>query len=399
MKLRLVKSRGRTYISLEDLSEDEYEKVMQLRQDFQSRGMRLLQVKTRDGVDRSRIHIHVEKFDMSRALDYIKDVRDILKKAGVDLAPEDVDIEGLEREDVEKMISGEEGGDEEHNVQIVESEGRRETPLAKTFREVLKRRIGEIKSRLGASLLEVVSSVDLCTLPSSVYSVFGVASVGKTRMCIRLAYEFNILGFKPIFIVSEPNWKFGEYPMIDLVRDIFGRDVEIVEAYTVRELTTNVFARLSRRNERCFVVYDSFGATAHSVGEQVLQREIERVIEAERMGEEYEVRLEPAQISARAIPLLNILTRFLSTYASQTESIVICIAHESQTIMRKWHGLTVKPSFGERSLHYMLAIYRLSETASGLRKLTCVVHRTRPDMEGRSTTLPRELLDLELLIR
>jgi len=351
MKIRLVKHRGRDALEL-----TEVEKAEELIGKLRGEGIRIFKTG-------NRLIIPVD----DNVVDQTRRIVDAARSIGENV--EEIDVEGYDEKQIMDMI---------------------ETSIRESGEEKLR--------ALGETALETVRDIDLCAVPGVVYAIFGVASIGKTRLSVRLAYELSLLGYRPIFIVSEANWGFGEKNMFKMVRELMP-DAEIVEAYTIKDIAANMFKRLNSRLEKSIIVYDSFGATAHAVGESILQREVEKLMDLERMGEEAELRVEPAQISARVIPLLNIITRALATYAARTGSIVICIAHESQTVMRRWHGYTVKPSFGERSLHYMYAIYRLSRHERGDRRLTCMVHREKPELEGKSVTISRTLLDLETLIR
>lgn len=353
MKLRVVKHRNRDALAIEEAPEDRLEELYTCIRDS---GLRVVK-------SGSRLIVPID----DSPVDTARRIVELARKLGIEV--NEINVEGLSEDQIMNMI---------------------ETRV----KELSEARLRNLKE----SALEIVRDLDLCAVPGVVYAIFGVASVGKTRLCVRLAYELSLEGYHPVFIVSEANWSFGEKNMFKLVRELMP-DAEIVEAYTIRDIAMNVFKRLNERLEKSVIVYDSFGATAHAVGESILQREVEKLMELEKLGEEGEIKIEPAQISARVIPLLNIITRSFATYAARTGSIVICIAHESQTVMRRWHGYTVKPSFGERSLHYMYAIYRLWRTERGDRRLTCMVHRVKPELEGRSIQLPKTLLDLETLLK
>ena len=462
MKLKLTKSKDEEVFLLHELSEDEFNVIISNSEKFRDMGIKVVIHKTRDGkVITNRVILKVDGFDKSKIIDYVKKIYDIINGVGLKITPSDFEIEGLSSDEIRKIIEGEvitesttgsevieEKSEDVEKPVISEEDLKREIEEVKIkaeselktesktdirpevkieskiefkpsireisrkggkvrsdvklFEESLKKVIPKIRNELGFSLLEQVQNLDLCKIPGSVYAIFGFACVGKTRFCIRLAFEMSLLGYEPIFIVTESNWYYGEYPVADLVRDLFG-DKVILEASDVKEIVTNVISRLNNLDtgKRYFIVLDSFGAIAHAIGMKILEREVEKVIEAEKIGEEIEFKFEPAQISARAIPLLNILTKYLSTISTQYKSFAICIAHESQTVMRKWHGLTVKPSFGERSLHYMQAVYRLTKIEYGgskIRRLTCVVHRNKHELEGRSIQIHEDIFNIEQLL-
>jgi len=197
--------------------------------------------------------------------------------------------------------------------------------------------------------------------------LYGPPMAGKTRFSIALAKEVKeVLGLKPLFLVTEPNWLFRHKgkSFMEYVSELFGRD-SVKYCKTTHELLT--FLRKGIESN-AFIVVDSIGAISQRfLAKYIIERgEVEAIV-----------------ATPRVVPFVNALTYYIANECLEKGATALLIAHEQQLINRNFFTEDTKPSFGSRAIHSCTYIWRMFRDREGNTKIKCVVHRLDKSYEGR----------------